>query len=80
MSILESSNIELIINPKDEPAKREWILEHISNPEVKGICMMHGQPGDKADEEFFEKANKNLKVVSTFSVGFGLSFFPCDLW
>jgi glyoxylate/hydroxypyruvate reductase len=32
---------------------------------------MHGQPGDKVDEEFLERCAGSVKVVSTFSVGFG---------
>jgi glyoxylate/hydroxypyruvate reductase len=73
MSILNSSGFEIDVNPKDGPASREWILEHVSDPDVVAVCVMHGQPGDKVDEEFLGKCAKGVKVVSTFSVGFGES-------
>lgn len=73
MSILNSSGFEIDVNPDDGPASREWILEHVSDPDVVAVCVMHGQPGDKVDEEFLGKCAKGVKVVSTFSVGFGES-------
>lgn len=71
MAILSSSPFEIIVNPNDAPASREWILDNISDPEVAGVCVMHGQPGDKVDEEFLERCGEGVKVVSTFSVGYG---------
>lgn len=59
------------MNPEDAPAPRSWILEKISDPDVVAVCIMHGQPGDKVDEEFLGKCGKGVKVISTFSVGFG---------
>lgn len=73
MAILKSSPFEIVVNPNDAPASREWILEQISAPEVAAVCIMHGQPGDKVDEEFLSKCADSVKVVSTFSVGFGKS-------
>jgi glyoxylate/hydroxypyruvate reductase len=43
----------------------------LRDPEVHGICIMHAQAEDKVDAEFLEACNPNLKVISTFSVGFG---------
>jgi lactate dehydrogenase-like 2-hydroxyacid dehydrogenase len=74
MSLLEASPFELIVNPEDAPAPREWVLKHLADEEVMGVCIMHGQPGDKVDAEFLGAANRGLKVVSTFSVGYGELF------
>jgi glyoxylate/hydroxypyruvate reductase len=71
MAILKESPFEIVVNPKDAPASRSWILENIADPDVVGVCVMHGQPGDKVDEEFLGNCAKGVKVVSTFSVGFG---------
>lgn len=79
MGILESSGFELIANPDDAAPPRQWVLDHLKNPEVVAACIMHSQPGDKVDQEFIDSCNENLKVVSTFSVGYGgfafLGFF-----
>ena len=72
MDILQSSGFELIVNPQDAEPSREWVLKHLSNPDVHGVCIMHSQPSDKVDQEFLDAANSNLKVISTFSVGFGM--------
>lgn len=71
MGILESSGFELIVNPEDAAPPREWVLQHLRDPEVIAACIMHSQPGDKVDQEFIDSCNKNLKVISTFSVGYG---------
>jgi glyoxylate/hydroxypyruvate reductase len=71
MDILKSSGFELIANPDDAAPPREWVLKHLKDPEVIAACIMHSQPGDKVDQEFIDSCNENLKVVSTFSVGYG---------
>lgn len=73
MALLEATPFELIVNPEDAEPSRDWVLEKIADPEVIAACIMHGQPSDKVDKELLDKANKNLKVISTFSVGFGES-------
>ncbi|RXK36516.1 glyoxylate reductase [Tremella mesenterica] len=70
MSILASSGLEAIINPHDAAPSREWVLGHLADPEVRGVCLTHSQPSDKVDDEFLKACNENLKVVSTFSVGY----------
>ena len=37
---------------------------------MHGICIMHSQVEDKVNGEFLGACNPNLKVISTFSVGF----------
>lgn len=71
MSLLEATKFELVVNPKDAEPSREWVLENIADPEVVAACIMHGQPSDKVNAELLDRASKNLKVISTFSVGFG---------
>lgn len=71
MSLLEKSDFELIINPKDAQPSREWVLEKIADPQVISACIMHSQTSDKVDEEFLKAANPNLRTLSTMSVGYG---------
>ncbi len=80
MALLESSGFELIVNPNDSAIARDWVLKHVADPEVHGIIIMPSQPNDKVDQEFLQACNPNLKVISTFSVGFGMSLSPvlCD--
>ncbi|WOO78182.1 Glyoxylate reductase/hydroxypyruvate reductase [Vanrija pseudolonga] len=70
MAKLEATDFELIVNPVDGEPTRAWVLEKVADPEVIAACIMHGQPSDKVDREFLDAASPNLKVVSTFSVGF----------
>jgi glyoxylate/hydroxypyruvate reductase len=70
MQVLADSGFEIIANPHDKPAPREWVLTHLADPDVHGICVMHSQAEDKVDAEFLAACNPNLKVISTFSVGF----------
>ncbi|GFZ43670.1 hypothetical protein JCM24511_01390 [Saitozyma sp. JCM 24511] len=69
-SILSSCGLEVIINPSDAEPKREWVLQHLADPEVLAACIMHSQGSDKVDKEFLDACNPNLKVISTFSVGY----------
>ena len=69
--ILESSGFDLIRNPEDSEPSREWVLKHLANPDVHGVCIMHPHKSDRVDDEFLAACNPNLKVVSTCSVGFG---------
>lgn len=71
MEKLQATPFELIVNPEDAEPSRAWVLENIADPDVVAVCLMHGQGSDKVDHEFLAKANAGLKVVSTFSVGFG---------
>lgn len=71
MALLKATSFELIVNPEDAEPSRSWVLEKIADPEVIAACIMHGQPSDKVDAELLGAASKNLKVISTFSVGFG---------
>lgn len=71
MAKLKAEPFELIVNPEDAEPSREWVLEKIADPDVVAACIMHGQKSDRVDAEFLAKAAKGLKVVSTFSVGFG---------
>jgi glyoxylate/hydroxypyruvate reductase len=61
----------VIINPSDAEPTREWVLKHLADPEVLAACIMHSQGSDKVDKEFLDACNPNLKVISTFSVGYG---------
>lgn len=74
MKILEDAPFELILNPEDAQPSREWVLKHLADPEVHGACIMHGQPSDKVDKEFLDACNPNFKVISTFSVGYGMYY------
>lgn len=71
MKILHESPFELIINPSNSEPPRSWVLEQLRDPEVHGACIMHSQGSDKVDKEFLEACNQNIKVISTFSVGYG---------
>lgn len=73
MKILSESPFELILNPENAEPSRQWVLEKLSDPEVHGACIMHSQRSDKVDQEFLDACNPNIKVVSTFSVGYGRS-------
>lgn len=73
MKILNDSPLELILNPENAEPSRAWVLENLADPEVHGACIMHSQGSDKVDKEFLDACNKNIKVVSTFSVGYGTS-------
>ncbi|GMK57180.1 hypothetical protein CspeluHIS016_0400140 [Cutaneotrichosporon spelunceum] len=70
MRLLKATRFELIVNPVDAEPSRAWVLEQIADPDVVAACIMHGQPSDRVDAEFLSHANKNLKVISTFSVGY----------
>ncbi|ORX36051.1 hypothetical protein BD324DRAFT_646148 [Kockovaella imperatae] len=70
MHLLGTSGFDLIINPNNAQPPREWVLEHLKDPEVIAACIMHSQPSDKVDQEFLAACNPNLKTISTFSVGF----------
>lgn len=83
MAKLRAEPFELVINPEDAEPSREWVLEKISDPDVVAACIMHGQKSDKVDGEFLAKAGKGIKVISTFSVGFGESHigrFEVCMW
>lgn len=71
IKVLKDSGLDLIINPEDAEPSRQWVLENLSNPEVHGVCIMHPHKSDIVDEEFLNACNKNMKVVSTCSVGYG---------
>lgn len=71
MKVLHESPFELIINPSNAEPPRSWVLEQLSDPEVHGACIMHSQGSDKVDKEFLKACNENIKVISTFSVGYG---------
>jgi glyoxylate/hydroxypyruvate reductase len=73
MKILEEAPFELILNPDNAEPSREWVLKHLADPEVHGACIMHSQSSDKVDKEFLDACNPNIKVISTFSVGYGKS-------
>lgn len=73
MKILEDAPFELILNPENAEPSREWVLKHLADPEVHGACIMHSQSSDKVDKEFLDACNPNIKVISTFSVGYGKS-------
>jgi glyoxylate/hydroxypyruvate reductase len=73
MKILAESPFELIINKDNAEPPREWVLKQLADPEVHGACIMHSQGSDKVDKEFLDACNPNLKVISTFSVGYGKS-------
>ncbi|WVN89863.1 uncharacterized protein L203_105093 [Cryptococcus depauperatus CBS 7841] len=70
MDILKKSGFDIILNTEDSPPSRQWVLDHIKDPEVGAACIMHNQPSDKVDEEFIQNANTNFRCVSTFSVGY----------
>jgi glyoxylate/hydroxypyruvate reductase len=72
--ILESSGFDLIRNTEDAEPTREWVLKHLANPDVYGVCIMHPHKSDRVDDEFLAACNPNLKVISTCSVGFGESY------
>lgn len=77
MSTLNSSGFDIVLNPKDAKADRDWILSSIADDDVYALCI---QGGEKVDKELLDKAGKNLKVVSSMSVGFGKSLkFPTFL-
>ncbi|KAK1926720.1 hypothetical protein DB88DRAFT_178414 [Papiliotrema laurentii] len=69
-AILEQSGFNLIMNPEDAAPTREWVLGHLANPDVHGVCIMHPHKSDRVDEEFLNACNPNLKVISTMSVGY----------
>lgn len=71
MTILRQSGYDLIVNPDDAPPSREWVLNHLADPQVYAACIMHSQPSDKVDKELIATANDNLRCISTFSVGYG---------
>ncbi|OWT36471.1 glyoxylate reductase [Cryptococcus neoformans] len=70
MAILRQSDYDLIVNPEDAPPSREWVLNHLADPQVYAACIMHSQPSDKVDKELIATANDNLRCISTFSVGY----------
>ncbi|EAL21744.1 hypothetical protein CNBC4460 [Cryptococcus deneoformans B-3501A] len=70
MTILRQSGYDLIVNPDDAPPSREWVLNHLADPQVYAACIMHSQPSDKVDKELIATANDNLRCISTFSVGY----------
>ncbi|KAK4685110.1 hypothetical protein P7C73_g5046, partial [Tremellales sp. Uapishka_1] len=67
MSLFDSSPFEIVVNPDDAAAPRAWVLKHLADPDVQGICVMHA---DTVNQEFLDHCNPNLKVISTLSVGF----------
>jgi lactate dehydrogenase-like 2-hydroxyacid dehydrogenase len=71
---LRDSEFDIIVNPEDAEPSRQWVLKHIANPDVHGICIMHPHKSDLVNEEFVNAASENLKVISTCSVGYG----QCD--
>lgn len=71
MAKLKAEPFELVVNPEDAEPSREWVLEHIADPDVAAVCIMHGQKSDRVDDEFLGKVGKGVKVISTFSVGYG---------
>ncbi|KAJ9094270.1 hypothetical protein QFC21_006096 [Naganishia friedmannii] len=65
MSLLYSSDHEIVAWEKDSPPPRKWVLENVQG--ASGICVMMV---DKVDESLLDAAGPSLKVVSTFSVGY----------
>ncbi|KIR69381.1 hypothetical protein I312_101956 [Cryptococcus bacillisporus CA1280] len=70
MAILRQSGYDLIVNPNDAPPSREWVLNHLADPQVYAACIMHSQPSDKVDKMLIASASDNLRCISTFSVGY----------
>ena len=56
---------EVDLNEKDEPPSREELLEHVKGKDGL-LCLLT----DKIDAEVMDAAGEQLKVVSTYSVGF----------
>lgn len=77
MAKLKESPFELIVNPEDAAPSRDWVLQHLKDPELVAACIMHGQASDKVDAEFIEACGPGVKCISTFSVGFGESACLC---
>lgn len=77
MAILRQSGYDLIVNPNDAPPSREWVLNHLADPQVYAACIMHSQPSDKVDKMLIASASDNLRCISTFSVGYGKTS-PCS--
>lgn len=71
LKVLRESGLDLILNLEDAEPSRQWVLGHLANPEVHGVCIMHPHKSDIVDEEFLNACNENLKVISTCSVGYG---------
>ncbi|KAL0252562.1 hypothetical protein I308_101954 [Cryptococcus tetragattii IND107] len=70
MAILRQSGYDLIVNPDDAPPSREWVLNHLADPQVYAACIMHSQPSDKVDKELIASVSDNLRCISTSSVGY----------
>lgn len=51
MSVLKSSSFDLLINPEDAQPTRQWVLSHLTDPEVVAACIMHSQPSDMVDSD-----------------------------
>jgi glyoxylate/hydroxypyruvate reductase len=71
MAKLHATDFELIVNPENAEPSRAWVLEKVADPEVIAACIMHAQGSDKVDKEFLDACGPNVKVISTFSVGYG---------
>ncbi|GHJ85872.1 hypothetical protein NliqN6_2274 [Naganishia liquefaciens] len=65
MGILKHSGYELVVWPETTPPPRSWVLDNVKD--AAGICVMMA---DRVDDELLDAAGPNLKVVSTFSVGY----------
>ncbi|EIM81974.1 uncharacterized protein STEHIDRAFT_161329 [Stereum hirsutum FP-91666 SS1] len=66
MPILKQwGDIELVTWPEDRACERQWLLDNI--PGASGIIVMLT---DKVDDELLEKAGRQLRIVSTMSVGY----------
>ncbi|OPY67415.1 MAG: putative 2-hydroxyacid dehydrogenase [Syntrophorhabdus sp. PtaU1.Bin002] len=63
ISLIEQS-CDVILHPHDEPPTHEEIMDHIRDKDAL-LCLL----SDRIDREIIE-AGPNLKVISTFSVGF----------
>lgn len=71
MALLRKTDFDIVVNPEDAEPSRRWVLENIADPEVVAACIMHAQLSDRVDRELLDAASKNLKVISTYSVGYG---------
>ncbi|KAK4046907.1 hypothetical protein OIO90_006389 [Microbotryomycetes sp. JL221] len=59
--------IHLTIQPTDEPANRQWLLNELKRTQYNAIiCML----GDKIDDQLLEAAGSQLECVSTMSAGY----------
>ncbi|KAH9000846.1 hypothetical protein EDB86DRAFT_2903221 [Lactarius hatsudake] len=66
MALLRArEDLEIVAWPEDRKCDRSWLLDNVAGA-TGAIVML----SDKIDEEFYEKAGPQLKVLSTTSVGF----------